>query len=143
MVKDGIEGICRPTQTVTDAGEVADASACPKGEVACTAALAQELDCIIGRCIIHATATPASPDSSAQLEQVPAAKSSAKPEPQATSPLTAGARVFQTNGEDPSKTEAEIVEALVTLHRHGADCAVGILHKDCTLEVLMQSFGIS
>jgi len=111
-----------------------NSSGCGPGEVACSAALAASgTPCIIGRCIIRAT--PAS-DNSASKQQ-PKSK-----EPVPSSPLTGTGRVYQSNGEDPSKTEAEIVEALVTLHQHAADCSAGILHKDCTLELMMQSWGV-
>jgi len=136
------KGFCRPTTTPVPPEKSASESqpaegACPKGEVACTAALVAEGNaCIIGRCIIQGVAAS---EPSAVVSQ----SKGPGPEFQASSPLTGAGRVFQPNGEDPTKTESEIVEALVTLHRHGADCAVGILHKDCTLELLMQAFGVS
>jgi len=130
------DGVCRGTETPLSPEQSAGApkpteaeGACPKGEVACTAAVVAEgTDCIIGRCIIRA---------------ITGSDQTVKPtEPKPSSPLTAGGRVYKTNGEDPTKVEAEILEALVTLHRHGADCAVGILHNDCNLDLMMQTWGV-
>jgi len=129
-------------------------SGCPDGEVACTADLvAKGNGCIIGRCIIQGVVAEPSSGSgpgpvmstplngAAPEESAMSLQKGSVSEPQASAPLTGGARVFQPKGEDPTKTQEEIVEALVTLHRHGADCSVGILHKDCTLDLLMQSWG--
>jgi len=138
VAEDGsTEGVCRaaakttpvPAEKSTPEAKPEESGACPKGEVACTAALVDAgTECIIGRCIIQAITGP---------EQIVKAS-----EPKPTAPLTGSARVYQTNGEDPTKTEAEILEALVTLHRHGADCSVGILHNDCTLDLMMKSWGV-
>jgi len=124
------EGVCRPPEKLATESKPENTEACPKGEVACTAELvAGGNECIIGRCIIQATT-----GSDATVVK--------SDEPKPSPPLTAGARVYISNGEDPTKTEAEILEALVTLHRHGADCSVGILHTDCTLDLMMKSWGV-
>jgi len=153
------EGTCRLKETPFPPEKLAppaeSTSGCPDGEVACTADLvAKGNGCIIGRCIIQGVVAEPSSGSgpgpvmstplngAAPEESAMSLQKGSVSEPQASAPLTGGARVFQPKGEDPTKTQEEIVEALVTLHRHGADCSVGILHKDCTLDLLMQSWGV-
>lgn len=150
---DSTEGVCRPKETLGDSQSTKESavsetkpekkeseSACPKGEVACTQELNEEgVQCIIGRCIIQAV--PNSEKSDNTPSTLKKSDDSANNEPKPSSPLLGGSRVFQPKGENPSQTEKEIVDALVTLHRHGADCSVGILHKDCTLDLMMKSWG--
>jgi uncharacterized protein YjbJ (UPF0337 family) len=130
------EGICRaletpfpPEKLVTETA--AQESGCPPGEVPCTEERTRVTPCIIGRCI-------ASPTSEKTVPLLPPRSTEPKP----SAPLTGAAKVYKANGEDPTKTEAEIREALVTLHRHGVECSMGIVHKDCTLDLMMQSWGV-
>ena len=113
---------------------------CEPGEVRCTRVLRESgRKCIIGRCILQEGAPSGTPRATR-----PAETDAASPKPTASAPLTGGSMVYETTkGETSEQAQTEIREALVTLHRHAADCAVGILHKDCTLDLLMQGWGVA
>lgn len=135
------EGTCQKPSDDKNEGS----GGCKKGTVKCTRALRDSgRNCIIGRCVISGAVSETVPS---QPEKAPAATTSTTTtqgtKPAASAPLTGSSLVYKTNGETAGQVESEIREALVTLHQHGADCAVGILHKDCTLELLMQGWGVA